>query len=314
MTPPYNIPYMPNQYNHTQIPNTINNKSKTVISDERPSKKVQFSTSHKQQQTSTLKPLINTQSWHESTIKTSDTYAPKITTTKLVPLSNRSSIPQSTAVIPKISSAQTPVEKAIYVGIDYKATLAERGQTVANKRHGKNTEKNHSDRLNSSTDKHRSRSHTNHQHKHRAPTDSPKVSFDIIPSKSFDSLQPKSIDSQRLLTKSLSTNKLPQNNEQIPLINKTKSRTHHRHQSLVTNEIKPSNSLEKHRQHRRHHRKHLSDELSLNTQSSTRRIENKQASTPVMRIPLSQFDQQHQKQPLIPSVATPTTNITRTRI
>jgi hypothetical protein len=311
MTPPYNIPYMPNQYNHNKTSNTINNQSKTVISDERPSKKVQFSTSHQQQQTSTLKPLINTQSWHESNIKTNDTSAPTATTTKRVPLSNRSSTPQSTAVIPKISSAQTPVEKAIYVGIDYKATLAERGQTVANKRHGKNTEKNHSDRLNSSTDKHRSRSHTNHQHKHRTPTDSPKVSFD---SKSFDSLQPKSIDSQRILTKSLSTNKVPQNNEQIPLVNKTKSRNHHRHQSLVTNEIKPSQSLENPRQHRRHHQKHLSNDSSLNTQSSTRRIENKQASTPIMRIPLSQFDQQHQKQPIIPSVVTSTTNITRTRI
>jgi hypothetical protein len=316
MTPPYNMSHMLNQYNDAQIPNMIDNKSKIVVPEERPSKKVQFFSSiqqqQQQQQTPALKPLVSTRSWHEF----SNMYGP--TTIKSMPLSNKSSIPRSTAVLPKMSPTQTPVEKPIYVGIDHKATLAERGQTVAHKRHRKNGEKTPSDGSNSSISNHQTRSHTNHQHKHQRQTDSPKININTIPNKSFDSFQPKSSHSQSLLKNNLSQN-IEQNSFIPNEIRPTKSSNNHRQKpSSLNNEIKPLKNQENHRQHRhhrQHHRStHTNDSPLNNTQSSLRRIESKQSGTPVMRIPLSQFNHQHQKQPITLSLATTTTSIIRTRV
>jgi len=305
MTPPYDMSYIPNQYNHGQIPNIINNQSKPIVPEERPSKKVQFSSIQHEQKTSALKPLVSTHSWHESKDM------PVSTTTKPIPLSNRSSLPRPAAPILKTSPTQIPKEKPIYVGIDYNATLAERSQTIANKRHHKNGERNHSDELNSSSKNHRIRSQSNHPHKHQALTNSPKVNINIISNnKSFNLFQPRSSPSHHTITKSPLTNKLTQSIEQIPSITNEikplKSRSDLRQQSLANNEIKPPRT----RENRRRHRPILSNESSLKTQSSTQRIEN----VPMMRIPLSQFNHQHQKQPIIQSVSTTTTSFTRTRM
>jgi hypothetical protein len=312
MTPSYNMPYITNQYDHDQIPNIINNQSKPIVTEERPSKRVQFATSkQQQQQTSALKPLVNTHSWHPS----NDMSVPITTTKKPIPLSNKSSLPRPAASMVKISPTQIPVEKPIYVGIDYEATLAERSQTNTNKRHRKNVEKHHSDGLNSSSKNHRIRSHPTHPHKHQTSTDSPKININIISNnKSFDSFQPKSSPSHRTITKSIPTNKLTQNIEQIPSITNEikplKSRSNHQQQSSVNNEIKPSKTRENHRRHP----PILSNESTLKTQSSTQRIENKQSSVPMMRVPLSQSNHKHQKQPIIQSIWTTTTSFTQTRM
>lgn len=293
MTTSYNIPYMPDQYNHTPIPNIINDQSKTVMSEERPSNKIQ-STSFQQRQTTPLKPLVNTHSWHES----NNMITPRKTTTKPDRLSNRSSVARLTSTSPK---TRTPVEKPIYVGIDHKATLAERGQAVAQKRRRKIREKNPSNGVNSPLNNHRTRAVT----AHRTPTDSPTSNIHTASNKPFESLQPKSSNSQRILIESGSANKL------IPFIsnnNEIKPRNNHQQQQLsINNEINWSKNRGNQPQNRRHH----TQELSLNPQTSTRRIENQQSNKPVMRIPLSQFNHQHPKQPIILST---TTRITRTRM
>jgi len=294
MTPPYNGSYIQNQFNQAQIPDTINNQSKAIIPEERPSKKVQFSASNQhhqqqQQQRSNFKPLTNTQSWHES----SDMSAPLAT--KSLPLSTRSSLPRTSFVTPKTSSARTPIEKPIYIGVDFQATLAERGQTNANKHRHRNGEKSHSDGLNSSANNHRTRSHTNHQHKHQTPTGSPGSNVETILNKS--------IDFQLIRTNSSPSNRLLQNNEIKP----TKSRSHRRQQPSMNNEIKPSKNRENHRRH--HQEQHSSPS---NIQPSTRKIEPKQPGTPVMRIPLSQLN--HQRQPIVLSSTTKITKVNRTLI
>ncbi|CAF1520628.1 unnamed protein product, partial [Rotaria sordida] len=64
---------------------------------------------------------------------------------------------RSLIAVPNRSSVQTTVQKAIYLTIDYTATLAERGPTVPNECHRKNGEQHHSDRSNSSRNNHRIR-------------------------------------------------------------------------------------------------------------------------------------------------------------
>ncbi|CAF4676486.1 unnamed protein product, partial [Rotaria magnacalcarata] len=63
-------------------------------------------------------------------------------------------------------------EKPIYVGIDHRATLAERGQRNASKRQHTNGDKNNIDVSNSGTSNHRTRSRTHRQHKHQDSNDS----------------------------------------------------------------------------------------------------------------------------------------------
>ena len=116
--------YNPNQFSHGQFSNTINNQPQPIKLQERPSKKVQFSPSCELQQRSSLKSL-NT---------TNDVSVPP-PTKKPIPLSNKLSTHRSTAVV---APATSSVQKPIYVSIDYKATLAERSQTVPNKSRRKN--------------------------------------------------------------------------------------------------------------------------------------------------------------------------------
>jgi hypothetical protein len=194
MTPSYNISYDPNQYNHAQI-------SKTMKQEERPSKKVHFSPSI-QQQPPALKPLSSTQSWQNINVTPTNISVPK----KSMPLSNK----LSTTVEPNTSSVQKP----IYVTIDHKATLAERGQTTANKHH----RKTRTNELNSPQTNHRSSSQTNDQRTRPKPT----IKFS-------GSSQSKFFNSQQPLTRSMSSTVLTQNTEQISSKNDENHRRHRRH-------------------------------------------------------------------------------------
>jgi hypothetical protein len=120
MTTPSNIPYDSNQYQ--QVP-----------PEERQSKKVQFG--HPiQQQIVSKNPLTSTQSWHEPSITNNDVSTP---TTRQEPVITRRT------VMPKTNTSLAPVrvEKPIYVGIDHRATLAERGQTTSHTHRPRTSEK-----------------------------------------------------------------------------------------------------------------------------------------------------------------------------
>ncbi|CAF2576643.1 unnamed protein product [Rotaria sp. Silwood2] len=316
MPPLHNAPYDPNEYVHVQVPDMINDQSQTVMFDERLSKKERFSSSSRQQQqkASAFKPLTNTQSLYESSVTANDISV----TRKSVPLSNRSSVPRSLTAVPNKSSAQAPVKKAIYLTIDYTATLAERSQTVANESHHKHGERHHSDGSRSSKNNHRIRSHTNHQHKHQNSTDSSNYHIEITSSKSFDSLQAKSSGSQQTLLKSISINKLAQNIEKVPFSNndtkQSKSRSNHRQQPLLNNQVKPSKSRENHQQHKRQHLPPLPNGSSLSIDSSIRRTDTKHSSSQMMGIPSSQNNHQHQTKSVITPVMTTRANASRAKV
>ena len=131
MTITSSVPYDPNQFAHTQIPNTFVNQPQQGILEERASKKVQFARPLQQQQppSSSKTLLTTTQSWPEPSAVTNDTF---LLSTRQESSSNRQSLHRS--VMPT-ASTQASQQKPIYVGIDHKATLAERGQTKASKRH-----------------------------------------------------------------------------------------------------------------------------------------------------------------------------------
>jgi hypothetical protein len=255
-----NISYDPNQFIHAQ---TSNNQSQPVIFENASPKKIRFAPSHHQQGTSVKKPLTGTQSWHELSITTNDT-----PTTRPISTMHGS--------ITTMANTKPSAPKPIYVDIDHRATLAERGQTTAT----------NSDGLNFNPNKVRKRPNVRHQYKHQELFDSSPSKAHIIPSKSVDSLQTKVPSSQR----SRSANRLVQNSDQMPLVN---------------NEIIPSKNRENHRHHRRRQQVLIMPHNSpLRSQSLPRGIESRQHSnTPVMRIRTSQ------QQPVIQSE-----NVTRTRI
>jgi len=322
MTTTSNIPYDPNQYIHTKIPNTFMNQSQQVILDERSSKKVQFARPIEQQTPSKI-PLTNAQSWHEQSVTNNDM---SVSATKQEPVLTRQSVHRS--VMPKTNTllTQVPIQKPIYVGIDHRATLAERGQTTANKRHHKNNEKTNFD----ITNNHRTHSHTQHQHKHQELNDFSTSKNNIPSNKSVESSQIKLPSTHRsLTTTSTSTiipNKLIQHTEQ-PIFNNNEiktSRTRGQRQPqaqqteqpiFIDNDTKQSNRGN-HSQHRQQEH-HQQQRTTVNRNNSplrtekVRRVENKQQNTsPVMRTPISQSQQQRQKQSTMPSTA----NITRTRV
>lgn len=328
MTTTSNIPYDPNQYMQRQLPNSFINQPQQVVVDERPSKKVQFARPI-EQQTVTRSPIAATQSWHEPSVTTTDV---STSTTRQDPVLNRQSVHRP--LVPKTNTvlAQIPIEKPIYVGIDHRATLAERGQTTAHKHHHKGN--------NDSTHNHRSRPHAHHQHKHHESSDSSPSKNNIQSNKSFDPAQGNISNTHRsLTTTSTSTstpNKLIQHTEQQMFdgneikIPKTRSnRQHTEQQTLINSDIKQSRNKKNHSQNQnqqpqsqqnhqeQHHQQQQQQRTTVNRNNSplrtetARRVENKQPGSPVTRIPISQ-SQQRQKQT---TMSMPTTaNLTRTRV
>jgi hypothetical protein len=334
MTNGSNNQYDPNLYVRDHPSNTFLNPLQQASLEERPSKKVQFAHPlQHQQQAPTKNPLTSTQSWHEPSVTHNDTSSPKITMQE--PALNRQSIHRSGVAASNTSAGQVSIQKPIYVGIDHKATLAERGQTSSNKRHHKTADKNHSDGSNSNSKNHRTRAHTHHQHKHQELNDFSNSKVNGQPNKPMEPLQVKLSSPHRSLTTTSTI--IPNKHIEQPGfidndIKLTKSRnTRHQHseqQSLVDNELKLSRSRGSHpqqqqQQHQQHHHQQQRapnapnhSPVHVETSGKSRRTENKHQTSPVMRILLSQQQQQQHRQKVssLPSAVTTSTGITRTRV
>jgi hypothetical protein len=276
-----NIPYDPYQYVHVQIPNTFMNQSQQIMLEERPSKKVQFARPIEQQVPS-KNPLNSTLSWHEPSVTNTDV---STSTTRQDPVLTRQTVHRSLVPKTSISLTSASMQKPIYVGIDHRATLAERGQTTANKHHHKNN--------GDITNNNRTRPHTHHQHKHQEPNDSSNLKNNTSPRKSLEPLQVKLSGTNRPLTttstSTITPNKSIQHTEQ-PIFNdneikisKTRTNRNHTEQlTLIDNDTKPSRSRGNNRQQQQQQRTIINrNDSPLRTE--VRRVENTQQSKAVNR-------------------------------
>lgn len=201
------------------------------------------------------KPLSSAQSWHEILEPTFPT-----TATKSIPLFSRSSVSRASTGTLIIPTTRASIEKPVYIGIDFQATLAERSQT--------NNRKSH-----------RGRSETHHQHRHSIPVNSP------------ESKPNKFVASQALTGISSSTGKLDQNSEIKP----PKSRSNHRQQIPIgDNPPKPSKIRQTKRSHPQEQRSKDLSHSTSNIQSSIRQTDRQQPETALMRSPLSLSHNQQQ--------------------
>jgi hypothetical protein len=242
------------------------------------------------------------------------------------PLSTRQSGHRTIIPTSNISSSHASVQKPIYVGIDHRATLAERGQTTTHKHHHKNGDKTNSDGPVSIKNNHRTRSHTHHQHKNQETNNVQSSRSNIQSNKPLEPLQVKLSSTHRSgTTNSTSTiivNKQVHQGEQ-PIFNdiemkvpKTRGKRQAQSQQIeqqttFDNEIKPSKNKGNHSQQRQPHHRHHSPQRT----ETTRRLENRHQGTPIMRIPISQQQQQQRHKQLSmssPMISPPT--ITRTRV
>jgi hypothetical protein len=296
--------YDPNQYIH-------NNTFPNQFQEERTSKKVQFARPIQQQITSS-KPLVRTHSWHETSITNIDT---STSTGRQEPILSK---PSTAIQKTNVSSSIASIQKPIYVGIDHRATLAERGQTKAIKRRHKNNDKNNS----ATTTNHRSSSHTHHQHKQQEVSDSSTLKNALPSNKSPENLPGNVSGTQRILTTTSTSTNIPnkpiQHIEQ-PIINdneikKTRGnrQSQHQHieqQTLIENDPKPARIRGNVSQKKHHHqqpRTVVNRNNSPDYNEGARRVENKQQTVNT----LVTQTQTRQKQSATPT----TTNITRTRI
>ena len=225
-------------------------QSQPTIREERSSMKIPISPSSRK---STAKKLLSSaQSWHDILEPTFPT-----TETKSIPFFSRSSASRASTGTLIIPTTGTSIEKPVYIGIDFKATLAERSQI-----------NNHKTR--------RGRSETHHQHRHSIPVNSAEVNRESKPNKF--------VESQTLTRISASTGKLDQNSESKP----TKSRSNHRQQLPIgDNPPKPSKTRQTKRSHPQEQRSKDLSHSTSNIQSSIRQTDRQQSETTPMRIPIS---------------------------
>ncbi|CAF3368651.1 unnamed protein product [Rotaria sp. Silwood1] len=326
MTTPSNMSYDPNQYIHAQMPSTSISQVQQVIPEERSSKQVQFS--RPTQQGALPNNLsTNTQSRYDQSITTNDLSVsiPRQDISLNKQPMQRSHLPTSNT-----SLTQTTVEKPIYVGIDHKATLAERGQKTANKRQRKDNDKNNSEQINSSTSNHKTRSHTHHQHKYPESNDLSTSQVNTQSNKTVQPLQAKLSGTHRSLTTTSTSTVIPnksiQNNEQsifnendVQVSKKRRNRQsqlqHLEQQSYVDNDTKQSRNKRNHGQEKQQSYVSNNQNNSPLITEPTRRNENKYNSAPVIKAPLSpKRPQQRQRSSAMPSTGSTTTNVTRTRV
>ena len=320
--PTSNMPYDPHQYAHNHMSNTFINQSQQML-DERPSKKVQFAHPIQQRGSSIKTPLTNAQSWHDLSSANNDMTN---SITRQEPVLSRQTIHRSVMPISDPSSTQVSQQKPIYVGIDYRATLAERGQATAPKRHHKTNERNHSDAVDSNS---RARPNTHHHHHHRSQTsnDSSYSGSTQQQSRHSEPLQAKLSNPQRILTTTSTSTVIPNRQTQhmeqqssfdngIKIAKTRGIRTlpaqSTEQRSSPQNDIKSSRGKKHPSQNQQQQQNvtvHRNSSPAYN--ETIRRVENKQG-TPIMQVPISQ--QQRQKQSNIPSMVTNTTHITRTRV
>lgn len=317
MPPTSAIPYDPNQYGHMQNINPFMSQSQQMTMEDRPSKKVQFARPLDNQSSSFRNPLTGTQSYNE--ISTTNTTDVSTTSSRPEPIITRQSAHRP--IVPKtaIPMTQIPLEKPIYVGIDHRATLAERGQITAHKHHHKNNPENGNN--------HRSRSHTHHQHKHQEPNDSFNTRNNIPTIRSFDPTQ----GTRTLTTTSTSTSAMTQsrsvahieqspfNDNDIKMSRNRGSRQHTDRQTTTNNDPKSTRSRSSQSQQRepQQQRATMSRNNSPLRTEGARRVENKQPSTLILTAPISQTQHQsqsRQRQNTMPSTMIPTTNTARARV
>ncbi|UJR28107.1 hypothetical protein I4U23_009362 [Adineta vaga] len=331
------INYDINNYMPTQISTTINNQTQQILAEERLSKKVQFARAMQQQQQQqqqifSKNPLTNTQSWHESSPTNIDI---STLSARQEQISNRQNLNRSAMPASNSSTNQVTVQKPIYVGIDHKATLAERGQTTTHRRHHKSVEKTTPDMSVATTINHRTRSHAHHQHKHPDTNEIVSSKPTIKPNKSFERLQAKLSGSNRPAnTTTIIANKQAQHPEQSNFndsetrVTKTRSNRHTQSQHgeqqiLVDNEIRSSkirasHSHSKQPQQQAQQRNNGSRNNSPLRTEISRRIDNKHQSAPIMKISIphqqQQQQQQRQKQSTTTSGISTPPGLNRTRV
>ncbi|CAF1036875.1 unnamed protein product [Rotaria magnacalcarata] len=326
-----NIPYDPIQYIPNQMHNSSINQAQQMLPDERSSRKVQFARTV-QQGTPSKAPLSSTQSWHEPSATTNDL---SVSISHQDSTLTRQTIHRSVQSTANTSSAQAAVEKPIYVGIDHRATLAERGQRNASKRQHTNGDKNNIDVSNSSTSNHRTRSRTHRQHKHQDSNDSSTSKVNHQSNKMSDPSQTRLSNTHRSGTTTMSSaapNRSVHHSEP-PIINENDTKLTKRqqyreahvqpaeHQLLVDNEIK--SSRQRRGGHSQLQKQPLNQLVNRNNSpvraDTTRRTENKQEPMPVARISLSPQPQQRLSQrqkhhTLLPPIATTSISVNRTRV
>lgn len=312
-----NTPYYPNTSipmtasTHPQISPQYNQdymygpQPPPIPIEERPSKKVQFARPIEQKIISTI-PLTATHSWHEPSLTNTHEIANRQDLS-----TNKSSVHPS--MLPTKTNVTVPsaavVQKPIYVSIDHRATLAERGQTKADKHHHKNPDKSNSN----ATTHHRSRAHAQPPSKHQESIDPSSSKHNASTGRPVES-----VPHRVLTTTSTSTippNRQMQSMEQQPLIQENPmKRTRHNHhneqQSTMENEIKPSGIRTNPSQIKPHSRSNTNRTTSPGRNEVIRRIEIKQPIGPTASIPLSQSQSRSKSS----HQAVTSNNITRTRI
>ncbi|CAF3629471.1 unnamed protein product [Rotaria socialis] len=327
-----NMPYDPQQYISNQMHSSSMNQAQSMLPDERSSKKVQFARTVQQGPPSKT-PLSSTQSWHEPSATTNDL---SVSMSNQDSILTRQSVHRSVQSTSNTSPAQAAVEKPIYVGIDHRATLAERVQRNASKRQHTNGDKNNIDISNSSTSNHRTHSHAHHQHKHQDSNDSSTSKVNNQSNKMSGPLQARLSNNHRSGTTTMPSaapNRSVHHSEQ-PIINendtKLTKRQQHRqahvqsaeHQLLVDNEIKSSRQRGGAGQSQPQ-KQPLNQLINRNNSparaDTTRRTENKQEPMPIARISLSSQPQQRltqrQKHKIsMPPIATTSISATRARV
>ncbi|CAF0962459.1 unnamed protein product [Adineta ricciae] len=320
MTTAPNMNYEYNQY----ISTTMDAQSQQMMAEERLSKKLQLARAA-QQQSLPKTPLANTQSWHEPS---SANYEISSTPPRQEHVPHRQVLHRAGVPVSNSTTNQTAPQKPIYVGIDHKATLAERGQTTTHRRHQKSVEKSSTDVSVTSITHQRPRSHAHHQHKHQETGENSSSKEAIKSNRSFERLQAKLSGSTRPLTTTIIANKQAQHGEQSMVgesdvrVNKTRSNRHTQsqhieQQALVDNEVRTSRNRGSHSHAKQQQSQSRSSGSRNNSPLRTeipRRVDNKHQNGPIMKIPITQ-QPQRQKQVTIATGGTLTPPaLNRTRV
>ena len=302
-------PQIPPQYNYdyTYIPQPA-----SIPAEERPSKKVQFARPIEQKISSNI-PLTATNSWHEPSL-TNTHEITNVSGRQESSLSksflHQSTVPTKTNT--SMSSAAS-VQKPIYVSIDHRATLAERGQTKADKRHHKNTEKSTS----TAGSHHRSRGHGQLPNKHQESIDSSSSKHSASTNRSVESVPHRT--STTTSTSTIPANRQMQSTELPSIQENQMKRPRHIHQpqnqyneqqSAMENDPKLFGTRTNSSQTKQHSRSNTNRNTSPGRNEVIRRVEIRQPIASAASIPLSQPQSRSKSSHQVVA----SNNITRTRI
>jgi hypothetical protein len=311
------ISYDYNQYSQPSISTPFSNQSTQIINDERPSKKVQFAypMPHQTLQTQVTQrhPLTTTQSWHESSVTNSDTSQLAIARSNAV-VNNQLTHRAIQSIPTSLSQVQVATPKPIYVSIDHRATIAERGQSNGNIQVRKTNERGSTDGLNVNINTHRARFHTQNQQTNIDTIDSFTSKVQASSSRSTDIPQGQLFGPQRPVTNTVSTTTMIPNKILLPDIpigtpdhdrranrgkrNRLQSLQNIEHQSLVNDEFVSSRSRANQSLTKQPRLPVMRTDSPLRTTASqnNRQMDNRTSGAPMMRIRIPQQRQQQQQQ------------------